>query len=300
MQIDINWENCIRPTNGTIELIIPCNFGIRILHLALSDDQNRFVVFPHGSDADHGLWRLYGGYRFWIAPESDLSKTPDNDPVQIKEVDNGVRVKQITDVESGLQKKLDVILHPDRPQVTIRHCVQNNGSRAHKLAPWGITALVPDGLGILPLPRPISEHDTLMAHTRIALWPYTNLGLGQFSFDEQFVLLSSPTKLPQKIGLSCEDGWCAYLHVGQLFIKVFHHDPEANYPDQGSSAELYCDRQLIELETLGPLVNCPGGAIVEQTETWMLCDKIPVVHDLHAFRETVFPILKGCLDKVQD
>jgi hypothetical protein len=295
----INWENCVRLTNGTIDLIIPRNFGIRILHFSLSKDQNRFVVFPHGSDADHGLWRLFGGHRFWTAPESHLSKTPDNNPVQIEEVENGVKVKQTTDVESRLQKNLDVIFHPDRPQVTIRHYVQNNGSRDHKLAPWGITALIPGGLGILPLPRPPSERDVLTAHTRIALWPYSNLGLGQVSFDDQFVLLRSPTQQPQKIGLPCEDGWCAYLHAGQLFIKIFHHDPEANYPDQGSSAEIYCDHQLIELETLGPLVDCPRGTVVEHIETWMLCDDVPVVHDLQAFREMVFPIVKGCLDKVR-
>jgi hypothetical protein len=303
MQIEevryLNWDECIRLANGTIELIIPSSFGIRLLHFGFIGSQNEFIVFPHGSDADRDQWKLYGGHRLWIAPESSESTKPDNDPVQIKELENGIQVTQNVDTGSGLQKEVEVLLHPDEPQVKVKHRVHNHGPAIHKLAPWGITAFVPGGFGILPLPKPISEHNGFTAHSRIALWPYSDIGDVHFSFDNQFVFLRSPTQQQQKIGVPCFDGWSAYLHADHLFVKFFHHDQTANYPDQGSSAELYCDHQLIEVESLGPLEDLPVGSALEHVETWMLNDDVPMVKDLPAFRASVYPILQNHLEAPQ-
>ncbi|HEY47379.1 MAG: hypothetical protein AMJ88_02300 [Anaerolineae bacterium SM23_ 63] len=286
------WDECIRLANATIELIIPKSFGIRILHFGFVGSHNEFVVFPHGSDVDHDQWKLYGGHRLWIAPESSESTKPDNDPVQIKELENGIRVTQMVDSASDLQKEVEVILHPEKPQVKVTHWIHNHGPSIHILAPWGITAFVPGGIGILPLPKPISEHNGFTAHSRIALWPYSDIGDDHFAFDDQFVLLRSPTEQQQKIGVPCLDGWGAYLHAGHLFIKLFHHDPTADYPDQGSSAELYCDHQLIEVESLGPLENIPISSALEHVETWILNDDVTMVEDLTSFRASVYPILQ--------
>lgn len=290
------WDECIRLANGTIELIIPISFGIRLLHFGFIGRRNEFVVFPHGSDVDRDQWKLQGGHRLWIAPESSESTKPDNDPVQIQELENGVQVTQIVDTENGLQKEVEVLLHPDKPQVKVNHRIHNHGPSIQKLAPWGITAFVPGGYGILPLPKPISEHNGFTAHSRIALWPYSDIGDEHFSFDDQFIFLRSPTQQQQKIGVPCLDAWGAYLHADHLFIKSFHHDQTANYPDHGSSAELYCDHQLIEIESLGPLENLAVGSTLEHVETWMLCDDVPMVEDLPAFRTLVYPVLQDHLE----
>jgi hypothetical protein len=46
------------------------------------------------------------------------------------------------------------------------------------------------------------------------------------------------------------------------------------YPDSGSNAEVYCDNNVIELETLGPLGRLAPGQSVLHTETWEFFDSL--------------------------
>jgi len=303
MQIEriryFEWDDCLRLVNGSIELIVPRGFGIRILHFGFMGRRNEFAVFPQGSHADQDDWLLYGGHRLWTAPESPESKRPDNDPVRIGELKNGLRVTQATDFESGLMKEIEVLLHPSRPMAAIRHRALNLGQSIQKIALWGISALVPGGTGVLPLPKPENEQNGLTAHGSIAIWPYSNLGDGHISFDERFVLLRSPTRQRQKVGVACTEGWGAYLHDGHLFLKSFVHQTTASYPDRGSSAEIYCDQQLIELESLGPLVDLAPGGTLEHQEAWLLRGDVPLAQDLPAFRESAFPFVQDCLQELR-
>jgi hypothetical protein len=46
--------------------------------------------------------------------------------------------------------------------------------------------------------------------------------------------------------------------------------PGAAYPDLGCSTEVFTNAQMLELETLGPLVRLPPDGAVEHVEQWHL------------------------------
>jgi hypothetical protein len=55
---------------------------------------------------------------------------------------------------------------------------------------------------------------------------------------------------------------------GILFKKTFGAHTSAIHPDNNSNAELYCNEEFVELESLGPLVKLKPGAEVNHRETW--------------------------------
>jgi hypothetical protein len=52
--------------------------------------------------------------------------------------------------------------------------------------------------------------------------------------------------------------------------KRFEFDPNACYPDYGCNNEVYVNRNLLEIETLGPFSKLPDGGSAEHTEHWFL------------------------------
>jgi hypothetical protein len=71
-------------------------------------------------------------------------------------------------------------------------------------------------------------------------------------------------------------GWVAYLNQNTLFVKRFKYDENKTYPDQGCNFETFTNEEMLEIETLGPLVNLAPGRAVELTEQWEL---VPSVDD---------------------
>ncbi len=43
---------------------------------------------------------------------------------------------------------------------------------------------------------------------------------------------------------------------------------DAEYPDHGCNAEIYCNENFLELESLAPLVYLEPGAGVQHREVW--------------------------------
>jgi hypothetical protein len=56
----------------------------------------------------------------------------------------------------------------------------------------------------------------------------------------------------------------------QFFLKTFSYDSNAPYPDLGSSVEVFTNREMLELETLGPLVEIEPKGSIEHVENWHL------------------------------
>ena len=59
--------------------MVPLSYGIRIGHFALCGGENVFYEQPKDMTeltTPEG-WRLRGGHRFWVAPESEKTYCPD-------------------------------------------------------------------------------------------------------------------------------------------------------------------------------------------------------------------------------
>jgi hypothetical protein len=196
---------------------------------------------------------------------------PDDNPLSVTEIENGVLVTQPTEPQTGIQKSLQVTLPNDSAQVVIDHTLKNEGLWPVELAPWAITQLKPGGVGILPQVTTEADPDGLLPNRRLSLWPYTDINSPHIQWGNRFILVQAKVQVGAlKLGFPNPAGWLAYFIDQTLFVKRATYHAEAEYLDFGSSSECYCNSEFIELESLGPKINLAPGEAVSHRETWQL------------------------------
>ncbi|MDB4972050.1 MAG: hypothetical protein JWN48_391 [Myxococcaceae bacterium] len=288
----------IRLENGRVELMMPTQFGPRILRYGFVAQRNvlaelpasRYSVpTPYGED-----WHIYGGHRLWAAPEhAERSYYPDNRPVVVEPLDRGVRLVQAVEPHSGLEKSLSVELAAEGSHVTVRHRLRNEGSGVLDLAPWALTAMAPGGRALLPHP-PFVPHPEALAPARpLVLWPFTRMSDPRFHWGDRFVSLQQdPTRSSaQKLGLYDPLGYLAYALDDTLFIKRHTPRPGA-HADFGCNVQAFTNEAFLELETLGPLVRLAPDQQVDHEEHWFLFEARTQGLDEGALAELLAPLLE--------
>jgi hypothetical protein len=262
--------DCIPLENGRLHLEIARSIGPRILSLNLDGGPNLLAELPDVVTLrpDGKAYAFYGGHRLWLSPEDTLlSYGLEDEPVEIASLESGFKITRPADVESGVEKSIQVVLPDQSPQVIITHQLKNRGSTPVRYAPWAITQLRMGGVAVLPM----NDADTgFLPNRNLVLWPYTDLGNRNIQLGRQYLLLNATLKAPFKVGFANPVGWLAYWLEGTLFVKSAGYEPQATYPDYGSSSECYCNAQFIELETLGPLQEIQPGRSIQHTEIWQL------------------------------
>jgi hypothetical protein len=276
-----NWPNCYRLSDGRVEVIATTDVGPRLIRFGFVGGPNEFVEIAGdlGQVGGHAF-RLYGGHRFWHAPEHLVrSYLPDNAPVAVEQLPNGLRLTPPAEPATHLQKELEVALRAGSGRVRVTHRLHNRGLWPVTMAPWGLSAMAPGGTAIVPLPPRGSHADNLLPVSSLVAWAYTDLADPRWTWGTRHVLLRSQpgAATPQKLGAMVPDGWLAYARAGHLFVKRFEVRPGQAYPDFGSQAEIFTDHRMLELETLGPLASLAPGAAVEHVEEWQLFDGVPEV-----------------------
>lgn len=274
------WENCLRITNGIVELIVTTDVGPRIIRYGFIGRENVMCEV----EATLGLtggdeWRIYGGHRLWHSPESKTrTYEPDNKPVAWEETTEGVKTMQDVEVISNIKKEMEISLEPGSSRVRIIHRLTNKGGWPLELSVWSISAMAAGGIEVIPQ----SRQDTgLLPNRVISLWPYTSLKDPRVRWGDKYIILQHDPaiKHPFKIGLPNNDGWAAYFNHDCLFIKYFKHKMDAPYPDFGVSYETYANDFMLEMETLSPLTLLKPDDCVEHIEEWALIDKISMPSD---------------------
>lgn len=285
------WENNLRLSNGEAELIITLDVGPRILvYRALEPGKEGVNVF-HVDPATVGKtggegWVSYGGHRLWVGPE-DLTRTyaADNGPVQVEEKGPGsVVLRPAPETHYGIQKQMTVTLAPKGTGVTIVHSITNVGKEPTDLAVWCLSVMAPGGTEVIPMPaghpHPGAAANAKSAEDfapdrKLVLWPFFDFTDPRWHFGSRFITLKQdPRRGPTKIGLAHKQGWVAYEVKGAVFIKRFKFEPGATYPDGGCNFETFTNQDMLEIESLGPMVNLKPGAEATHVEEWQLLPNI--------------------------
>ncbi len=270
---------CVELANTAVSLLITQSVGPRIIKLALSGGENLFAELPDVTldCPDKEPLHIRGGHRLWHAPEK-ASRTylPDNAPVAITEIDNGVQVVQSVEVETGLQKSLTITLPNAGATVIIDHKLTNMGMWAVECAPWAITQMRPGGTAVLPQNTLPLDADGLLPNRPLTLWPYTDINSPHIKLHNDHIAITADmAESALKIGFPNPRGWLAYWYEGTVFVKTAVFNPVATYYDFGSSSECYCNDKFLELETLGPRSFIEPGSSVTHREVWHLFDHVP-------------------------
>lgn len=286
----LGYERNIRLTNGDVELIVPTEYGPRVMRYAPNGGDD--VLGAVSTDAQSyetalGVWHIHGGHRLWYAPESDPgSYHPDDAPVHAEIAGTRVTVVQAVESHSGLEKAIAVELAPRGSHVHVVHRLTNRGERAVRLAPWALTVMARGGRAILPHP-PYAPHPQALAPTRpLVLWPFTRMRDPRWTWGDRLIQLRHDphARDAQKLGAYDPQGWMAYAVGRQLFVKRHTPRPGA-HADFGCNVQTFTNALILELETLGPLVDLLPGASVEHAEDWWLFDGVTLPEDeeaLHA------------------
>lgn len=269
------WPNCIRLSNGQIELIATTDVGPRIIRCGYVGGQNLFKEYKDQVGKTGGdQWRIYGGHRIWHGPE-DIVRTfyPDNSPIAYEWDGKTLKLSQPVEPITGIVKEIEVTLDANANKVKVLHRLTNNNQWDIEAAPWALTVMAQRGRLILPQ-EPYRPHpDYLLAARPVVLWHYTDMSDPRWTWGKKYIQLRQDPngKTKQKIGLLNKQGWGAYYLDGDLFIKRYPYDSAGTYPDYECNTATFTDGDMLEFETLGPLAKIPAkGGKVEHIENWYL------------------------------
>ena len=271
--------NCLKMSNGVIDLFATLDFGPRIIHFGLAGDVNEFFedvnddisAYDNSFGQFHRMdsWHMYGGHRLWISPET-MPKTyfPDNDKISyIVENKNAVRLIQLPQAYTQVQLEMVVSFGDNHHQVGLTHYITNLGAFDITLAPWALTVMAKGGLQVIPLN---TEDTGYLPNGNMVLWPYTKLNDSRLTLCEKYIALrQDPEKMqPFKLGFALQKGFTAYFNHNHLFLKKFAYDSEKSYPDYNVNYETYTNHHIMELETLGFYETVAPFDQVSHFEQW--------------------------------
>ncbi len=258
--------------NELLRLEFLLEAGPRLVRVFLAGiDENQFAEVPDAHWATpFGDYYPRGGHRLWRAPERfPESSMPDNAPIQVEDLIDGVRLLQPVEKATGLAKSIEVHLDAERAALTVLHELQNDGIATVTLAPWAITALPPGGTAILPLVKGPADQDQLAPNRNLVLWPYTHWGDARLVMKQNCILVhATPDSNPLKIGHLNHCGWVGYFRRGILFVKRFEPNVGRPHPDMECNVEVYSSQRFLELETLGPLQQLRPCESALHRERW--------------------------------
>lgn len=258
---------------GAVRLMVTTSVGPRVLGLLTEDGRNHLAELPDmtldcpGSDPIH----LRGGSRLWAAPEDPrVTYRPDDDPVDVEEIADGVKLSTRPDPVAGTSREIDIrVTGPER--LTFDYRVVNRADHPQRLAAWAITMMAAGGRAWLPLLAESFDRGGFQAQRNVVLWSYASGDDPRFVLGDRAIELRASTDPGLgrfKVGTSLRRGWTAHWANGVLLVKRAGHDESREYADMGASGQIYSQHDFTELETLGPLTDLEPGEAALHREEW--------------------------------
>lgn len=276
------WTRCAKLSFHGLELLVTLDVGPRIIHFGFEGGPNEFAVHERtaGRTGD-SEFHSYGGHRFWIAPE-DVKKVglPDNVPVEFRE-DNGWYIFVQPEDKWHLQKEIWIRPLPGDAGVQVHHRLYNRGTFGDELALWGLTQMATGGELIIPQAPYVPWTEKLLPARPLTLWGYTDMSDPRYTWGHRVIKLRHDANMgPTKFGALVQQGYAAYANAGHVFLKRFKFEEGKTYPDFNANFESYTRQDMLEVESLGPLLTLPSGEWRGHDETWyLLADEMPPADD---------------------
>lgn len=287
------WENCIKLSNGVVELIVTIDVGPRLISFAFNGGENEFCEVENQVGTTGGDdWKIYGGHRLWHSPEAKpRCYEPDNAPVKWKKKKNGIILIQNMEPWTQIKKEIEITMSVKKAKVRVLHRITNMGAWPIELSVWALTVMATGGKQIIP---EITEETGLLPNRTITLWPYTKMNDPRVTWGEKYIMLDQNDKMSNafKIGLPNDAGWAAYANHGHLFVKKYKHIVGAKYPDNGASYETYTTDFMMEMETLSPLTSINPETSIEHEEVWYLYDHVEVPENEADIEAKILPLIR--------
>jgi hypothetical protein len=134
----VQWKDwdAVKCVAGEYTLTIGISAGPRILSFSYNGGEN--MLYEDQTGFRVGEWRMYGGHRFTVAPESDASYYPDNEPCGVKIEGAAVHIAA-QQRSNGLT--LSLVISASLQGFCIDHVLVNGGIPDWEGALWAITCV---------------------------------------------------------------------------------------------------------------------------------------------------------------
>ena len=290
------WPNCIKLSNGQVELVTTTDVGPRVMRFGYVGGQNLFKEYKDQIGKTGGEdWRIYGGHHLWHCPE-DHKRTyyPDNTAIKYGWDGKTLKLSQPVETTTGVVKEIEITLDAKSNKAKVLHRLINTNQWDIEASCWALSCMAQGGRIILPQ-EPYRPHpDYLLAARPLVLWYFTDMSDPRWSWGEKYIQLRQDPdkKTKEKVGMLNKQGWGAYYLNGELFVKRYPYDPDAAYPDYGCNTETFTNGDMLEFETLGPMIKIPANSgKIEHTEHWYLF-KSEVSEDESDIDKKVLPLIQ--------
>ena len=219
---------------------------------------------------DLGEYNYFGGHRLWFSPKlASQVYFPDNHGVTLKEIKDGVTLLGGIEPDTHTRKSISVQMSPSRPFMMIKHMIKNHGTESIRLAPCAITMLRPNSVALLPQQVGTLDKEGFLPNRNFSLWSYSRWDDPRLQLGHELIQLKADdTKRAFKLGYFNASGWLGYVLDDMLFVKRFGVHRDKTYPDNGCNAEVSVTNRMVELESLGALVDLQPQEELVHTETW--------------------------------
>ena len=259
------WENvrwhewdAMRCVAGDAEMIVGVSAGPRILSLRWRGGPN----LMHRDETHFGVgdWRMFGGHRLSLAPETPASYLPDNAPCTV--LMEGRQLMIETTGDDGLRRTWTLTPWMDGDGFEVEHAVTNEGPQPWQGALWAITCVGPQGIIV----SPCEEAEKIL----FADVPTDADACRQWNRQAGFVV-TTPRGLRGKADWQSDGGWLALLRSDVTFMIQALEAPcrSQNQPATGN-VEVFVCREYLEMETLGATVTLTPGERADHRQRWRL------------------------------
>lgn len=328
-QADFRGWNACYLENGMIRLVAVPDIGGRIMAYDLGPYAYLFVdptlagevfsIEENQGDGSLAAWKNYGGDKTWPAPQgwdTDEQWHGPPDPVldtgryTLNELSGDgdyarVRMTSPPDHRTGVQIIRQVTICAGTSRVELDLTFRNVKDHPIRWSIWDVVQLRAERL----------EADDSLTHEpgcvmTVPLNPRSRFADGyqvmfgdvdnpQWQANPQAGLFQAPYMWQiGKVGLDSDGGWVGFSNTaeGYAFAKTFTYEPNGEYPDNGSTVEVWTigagqvqnlnyedsDIYLMEAEVLSPLRTIAPGQTTTFRIEWGACRCGNVIQDVSA------------------
>ncbi len=273
------WTNSIRLSNGEAEAIVVPAIG-RVMQFHFIGEEGPFwenrALDGKAPDPKSAEWGNFGGDKTWPAPQAEWPQVAprawppppafDSMPVEGKIEGKTVVLLSPVDPFFGIRTRRRIDLNAADPVMTITTTFEKVSGPPRKVGVWVITQF--------KHPENVLAGAPISAEFPNGYKLQSKNAPRNLQYDAGVLRVERDNKESHKVG----SAGGTLFWVGQR-VAVRIDSPrvaDAEYPDEGASAEIYTNPDpaaYVELEMLGPLQELKPGDKLERTSRYTLLRK---------------------------
>jgi hypothetical protein len=271
------WEQAFTLSNGKVEAVVVPAIG-RVMQFRFAGEKVGPFWENHGldgknPDSQSSEWINFGGDKTWPAPQSEWAKITgrgwpppkafDSMPVEPEVQGETLVIRSKIDPNYGIRAERRITLLPNEAEMKIETLYRKVEGAPIRVGIWIITQLSDPEKVFMPVRKNSIFSQGYNKQSEILP---VNL-----QFAAPWVTCTRSKRDSTKIGSDASE----LIWANDRWVLTIHAEREdsGDFPDQGSSAEIYTNpdpNAYVELEMLGPLKLLKRGESMSRTQTYRL------------------------------